>query len=175
VTARRVGGALLAAIALLALASAPAHAQQHVGIAPELRIDVIGTNPTSVQGAAGVQIPTGTYVRIGVLAGAGATIDGDDSPRAAGRLDVLARFLFDPFRQSRWGFSAGAGVSLRADPGDRCARDSSPRSISKVAARAVDSRRRCRSGSAVAFAAAWACAGAAPARAEGGGYANAPV
>jgi len=119
VTARRVGGALLAAIALLALASAPAHAQQHVGIAPELRIDVIGTSPTSVQGAAGVQIPTGTYVRIGVLAGAGATIDGDDSPRAAGRLDVLARFLFDPFRQSRWGFSAGAGVSLRADPGDR--------------------------------------------------------
>jgi len=119
VTARRVGGALLAAIALLALASAPAHAQQHVAVAPELRIDVIGTNPTSVQGAAGVQIPTGTYVRIGVLAGAGATIDGDDSPRAAGRLDVLARFLFDPFRQSRWGFSAGAGVSLRADPGER--------------------------------------------------------
>ena len=118
-TARRVGGALLAAIALLALASTPARAQQHIAVAPELRIDVIGTNPTSVQGAAGVQIPTGTYVRIGVLAGAGATIDGDDSPRAAGRLDVLARFLFDPFRQSRWGFSAGAGVSLRADPGDR--------------------------------------------------------
>jgi hypothetical protein len=72
-----------------------------------------------VQGAVGVEIPTGAYVRIGVLAGAGATIDGDDSPEAAGRLDVLARFLFDPFRQSRWGFSAGAGVSLRADPGDR--------------------------------------------------------
>jgi hypothetical protein len=46
-------------------------------------------------------------------------VEGDDAPRAAGRLDVLARFLLDPFRQSRWGFSAGAGVSLRADPGDR--------------------------------------------------------
>jgi len=119
VTARRPGGALLAAIALLVLASASAHAQQHVPVVPELRIDVLGANPTSVQGAVGVEIPTGAYVRIGVLAGAGATIDGDDSPEAAGRLDVLARFLFDPFRQSRWGFSAGAGVSLRADPGDQ--------------------------------------------------------
>ena len=116
-TARRAGGALRAAIALLALASAPARAQQHVPVVPELRIDVIGANPTSVQGAVGVEIPSGTYVRIGVLAGAGATIDGDAG--AAGRLDLLARFLFDPFRQSRWGFSAGGGVSLRADPGDR--------------------------------------------------------
>ena len=118
-TARRAGGALLAAIALLALASASARAQQHVPVVPELRIDVIGANPTSVQGAVGVEIPSGTYVRVGVLLGAGATIDGDAAARAAGRLDVLARFLFDPFRQSRWGFSAGAGVSLRADPGDR--------------------------------------------------------
>ena len=118
-TARRAGGALLATIALLALASAPARAQQHVPVVPELRIDVIGANPTSVQGAVGVEIPSGTYVRVGVLAGAGATIDGDAAARAAGRLDLLARFLFDPFRQSRWGFSAGAGVSLRADPGDR--------------------------------------------------------
>ena len=118
-TARRAGGALLAAIALLALASASVHAQQHVPVVPELRIDVIGANPTSVQGAVGVEIPAGTYVRVGVLAGAGATIDGDAAARAAGRLDLLARFLFDPFRQSRWGFSAGAGVSLRADPGDR--------------------------------------------------------
>jgi hypothetical protein len=116
---RRAGGALLAALALLAVASAPTHAQQHVPIVPELRIDVLGAHPTSVQGAAGVEIPAGTYARVGVLAGAGATIEGDGRSRAAGRVDVLARFLLDPFRQSRWGFSAGAGVSLRADPGDR--------------------------------------------------------
>jgi hypothetical protein len=58
-------------------------------------------------------------MRVGVLGGAGATIDGKGGSRAAGRVDVLARFLIDPFRQQRWGFSAGAGVSLRADPGDR--------------------------------------------------------
>ena len=111
---------LLASIALLAAASAPASAQQpRIPIVPELRIDVLGADPTSVQGAVGVEIPTGYYVRIGLFAGAGATIEPDGASRAAGRVDVLARFLIDPFRQSRWGFSAGAGVSLRADPGDR--------------------------------------------------------
>ena len=117
---RRAGGALLGAIALLAVAPVAAHAQQQrVRIAPEVRLDVIGAHPTSVQGAIGVEIPAGTYVRVGVLGGAGATIESDGTSRAAGRLDVLARFLVDPFRQTRWGFSAGAGVSLRADPGDR--------------------------------------------------------
>jgi hypothetical protein len=119
VTARRAGSTLLAALALLAVASVPAHAQQHVPLAPELRIDVLGAHPTSVQGAVGVAIPTGSYVRIGLLAGAGATIERDGTSRAAGRFDLLARFLFDPFRQARWGFSAGGGVSLRADPGDQ--------------------------------------------------------
>jgi hypothetical protein len=119
VIARRAGGALLGAIALLAVAPAAAHAQQRVPIAPEVRLDVIGAHPTSVQGAISVEIPAGTYVRVGVLSGAGATIESDGASRAAGRLDVLARFLVDPFRQTRWGFSAGAGVSLRADPGDR--------------------------------------------------------
>lgn len=119
-TAHRAGGALLAAIVLLAVTPASGRAQQQrVPIAPELRIDVIGERPTSVQGAVGVEIPAGTYMRVGVLGGAGVTLDDDETSRAAGRVDVLARFLLDPFRQARWGFSAGAGVSLRADPGDR--------------------------------------------------------
>jgi len=111
--------ATVAALVLLAAAS-PARAQQpRIPIAPELRLDVIGTRPTSVQGAFGVEIPAGYYVRIGLLAGAGPTIERDGTTRAAGRADLLARFLIDPFRQSRWGFSAGGGVSLRADPGER--------------------------------------------------------
>lgn len=118
-TARRAGGALLASIALLAAASAPAFGQApSIPIVPELRIDVLGVNPTSVQGAVGVEIPAGYYVRVGLLAGAGGTIESDGVSRAAGRFDLLVRFLIDPFRQARWGFSAGAGVSLRANPGD---------------------------------------------------------
>ena len=108
------GAAVLTAAAL----AAPLHAQQvSPRLAPEVRVDVIGASPASVQGAVGVEIPAGWYVRVGVLAGAGASIDPDD-PGAAGRLDVLARFLLDPFRQSRWGFSAGGGVSLLAREGD---------------------------------------------------------
>ena len=117
--AHRAGGVLLAATLLLAAAPASGRAQQRNPIVPELRLDVIGARPTSVQGAVGVEIPAGTYMRVGVLGGAGATIDGDESSRVAGRVDVLARFLLDPFRQARWGFSAGAGVSLRADPGEK--------------------------------------------------------
>lgn len=115
----RARAATVAALIVLAAAS-PARAQQpRTPIAPELRLDIIGTRPTSVQGAVGVEMPAGYYVRVGLLAGAGPTIDRDGATRAAGRVDVLARFLIDPFQQSRWGFSAGAGVSLRADPGER--------------------------------------------------------
>ena len=117
---RGAGGAIVASAALLATVPDVARAQrQRIPVAPEVRLDVLGGRPASVQGAAGVVIPSGYYVRIGVLAGAGATVERDGATRAAGRVDVLARFLIDPFRQSRWGFSAGAGVSLRADPGDR--------------------------------------------------------
>jgi len=117
VSARR-RGPWGAAVLMAAALSAPLHAQQvSTRIAPEVRVDVIGASPASVQGAVGVEIPAGWYVRVGVLAGAGASIDPDD-PGAAGRVDVLARFLLDPFRQSRWGFSAGGGVSLLAREGD---------------------------------------------------------
>jgi len=117
---RRAGAVLLASIALLAVAPAPSSAQRpRIPIVPELRIDVLGANPTSLQGAVGVEFPAGYYVRVGLLAGAGTTIESEGASRAAGRVDLLARFLVDPFRQSRWGFSAGAGVSLRADPGEK--------------------------------------------------------
>jgi hypothetical protein len=88
-----------------------------IPIIPELRVDVLGGPRTSAQGAIGVNIPAGPYVRVGVLAGAGARLNSPSG--AAGRVDVLARFLLDPFRQSRWGLSAGGGVSLRADAGDK--------------------------------------------------------
>lgn len=89
-----------------------------IPVVPELRVDAMMGNQPSVQVAAGANFPMGQYVRIGVLAGVGARTD-DITPRAAGRLDLVGRFLLDPFRQTRWGLSAGGGVSLRAEPGDR--------------------------------------------------------
>jgi hypothetical protein len=113
-------GAALAAAALVLLSPRVAHAQrERIPIAPELRADVIAARRTSVQAAAGVEIPAGWYVRVGLLGGVGASFRAGEPTRAAGRVDVLARFLLDPFRQSRWGFSAGGGVSFRAEEGDR--------------------------------------------------------
>lgn len=107
-----------AAVLMAAALAAPLHAQQvSMRLVPEVRVDAVGASPATVQGAVGVEIPAGYYVRVGVIAGAGASVEeGESGP--AGRLDVLARFLLDPFRQSRWGLSAGGGVSLLAREGD---------------------------------------------------------
>jgi hypothetical protein len=78
---------------------------------------VLDGRGTAVQGGAGVQIPIGVYVRVGVIGGLG-TRWIDDEARLDGRVDVLTRFLLDPFRQSRWGLSAGAGVSVHATSGE---------------------------------------------------------
>ncbi|MBW8768775.1 MAG: hypothetical protein JF589_03380 [Gemmatimonadetes bacterium] len=112
-------GPWAAAVMTAAVLAAPLHAQQpSTRLVPEVRIDAVGASPATVQGAVGIEIPAGWYVRVGVLAGAGASVDANEAG-PAGRLDVLARFLLDPFRQSRWGFSAGGGISLLAREGEQ--------------------------------------------------------
>lgn len=86
---------------------------------PELRADVITGHQPAVQLGGGVQLPMGRYVRLGVVGAAGVPT-GDGAKRGLdARLDLLARFLLDPFRQRPLGLSAGGGLSLRAEPGDR--------------------------------------------------------
>ena len=91
---------------------------------PELRADVIVGRQPAVQIGGGAQVPAGYYVRVGLVAAAGIRIDDRASRPASttdisGRVDVLARFLLDPFRQTRYGLSLGGGLSVRAEPGDR--------------------------------------------------------
>ena len=88
---------------------------------PELRVDAIAGDRPAVQLGAGLQIPAGYYVRIGVDAAAGVPVGRREATprRADARADLLVRFLLDPFRQSAYGLSAGAGLSVRAEPGDR--------------------------------------------------------
>jgi hypothetical protein len=110
----------------LAVAVADAQLPQPT-IHPETRLDVIVGHQPAVQLGAGVQIPMGYYVRVGLDAAIGvATNDREalpgspDSPPGPldGRADLLVRFLLDPFRQSPWGLSLGGGLSARAEPGD---------------------------------------------------------
>jgi hypothetical protein len=113
---------LLVAITAVALAGTLqlAKAQEAVptAVMPEVRADVVTGHRPALQLGAGVQIPFGYYVRLGLDGAAGVRVD-DVTPRADARIDVLTRFLLDPFRQSRYGLSVGGGVGLRAEPHDR--------------------------------------------------------
>lgn len=112
-------GIVLALALVLAL---PARGQSTAegSVRGEVRVDAIAErSTTAVQGGAGVQLPAGYYARVGVVAALGT--DASASKGAArhldGRVDVVGRFLLDPFRQSRWGLSVGAGVSVRSEYG----------------------------------------------------------
>lgn len=113
--------ALLALAASVALTVAPRlpaqEADARLRVHPELRADfVLAQGRSSLQTGAGIQIPAGVYARIGVIGAVGTSIsDGGID----GRMDLLARFLFDPYRQNRWGVSAGGGITAGVMPGDR--------------------------------------------------------
>ena len=88
---------------------APLPAQRLQG---EVRADVVGPRTPIVSPAVGLTIPLGYYVRVTALGGIAASPDSTFlSDRWRGEL--LARFLFDPFRQQRWGVSVGGGLSVR--------------------------------------------------------------
>lgn len=111
------------------VAFVPARAQvPRPAVHPEIRVDAIAGDQPAVQLGAGLQIPMGYYVRVG-LDGAVGVATGDrkalvgsaKSPPGPldARADLLVRFLLDPFRQSAYGLSVGGGLSARAEPGDR--------------------------------------------------------
>ncbi len=74
----------------------------------EGRLDAIIARSTGVEAALGVSVPSGIYVRSGLVAGIGAGRHGLE-----GRTDLFSRFSLDPFRQSRWAPYGGAGISGR--------------------------------------------------------------
>jgi hypothetical protein len=74
----------------------------------EGRVDAIVARTTGVEAGLGLSVPSGIYMRAGLVAGIGAGRHGVE-----GRTDLISRFSLDPFRQSRWAPYAGAGVSGR--------------------------------------------------------------
>jgi hypothetical protein len=91
-------------------------------VAPEIRADAIMGHQPAVQLGAGAQLALGYYVRLGFDGAVGVRLDdarGGSASRVDGRVDLLTRFLLDPFRQSAYGLSVGGGIGMRAEPGDR--------------------------------------------------------
>ncbi len=83
-------------------------------VAPEVRLDGIIARVSALHLGAGFMMDAGTYVRTGVVAGVGFSRNG-----LSGRIDAIARFHFDPFRQSRWGPYGGGGISGRFDSDEK--------------------------------------------------------
>lgn len=85
----------------------------------ELRVDAIDVSSASsgtLQGGAGANVPLGYYVRL-ELVGAGGVTRRDSVNYNSGRVDALARFLFDPFNDVPWGLSIGGGMSAIFEQG----------------------------------------------------------
>jgi hypothetical protein len=99
---------LAAALCALVISSQSAGAQIEQRRQVESRLDVLVSRWTAAQGAIGVTVPAGSYVRAGMAAGVGGGARGVDS-----RIDLFSRFTFDPFRQSRWSPYGGGGLSGR--------------------------------------------------------------
>lgn len=109
--------ATVLAVTALSAAVIPADAQQGVSparVRPEIRVDYVGRNPDALHGGVGLNVPIGTYVRVGLVGGGGPSWT-DGRSGASARADLITRFSFDPFRERRWGLSAGGGVSIRYD------------------------------------------------------------
>lgn len=109
------------ALLLALLAGAPAAARaQDLGLGgprAELRADLRPFD-TAELGAA-VAVPASLYLRVGVLASAGAVRDGD-STRATGRVEAFLRVPLDPLWESRWAPTLSGGAALQCTADRRC-------------------------------------------------------
>jgi hypothetical protein len=102
-------------VALIAfVVGLPLPAQERPRPRAEVRVDYLGPNPNAVHAGLGVNVALGTYLRVGLVGAAGAGWDGGRKGVSM-RADVVGRFMFDPFRERRWGLSAGGGLSVRHD------------------------------------------------------------
>ncbi len=87
-------------------------------VQPEFRADLLVRDRPAVDVGGGLIVRAGYYARIAFLAGAGAEWR-DQRAGGSAHVDVVSRFLLDPFREVRWGLYGGGGASLRWSPGAR--------------------------------------------------------
>jgi hypothetical protein len=110
--------AIGALVALPAVSGAQAAPPAGAGVEPEVRLDLVLPR-AGIEAGAGMQVPMGYYVRLGADLAVGARGSPLSAAHPTGRIDLLGRFLLDPFRQSPFGVSAGAGISTRFESGTR--------------------------------------------------------
>jgi hypothetical protein len=107
----------LSCLAAIVAAPVPAFAQSasfKPAVQFEARLDALGGPPAGAQAGAGLNVAAGYYFRIGVDAAAGTSLR-DGAAVASGRVDVVTRYLLDPFGEFRWGPYAGGGFTAQWD------------------------------------------------------------
>lgn len=78
----------------------------------EVRGDAILGSSSAVQLGLGANVPVDPYVRLGATV-AGGTALRDGRAGTSARADLTARYLLDPYAETRWGAYGGAGLSAR--------------------------------------------------------------
>jgi hypothetical protein len=115
--ARHIRHTLLVACAAACIRAPRAGAQLFIPAYTEYRADGIFGRGATAQGGLGAAYLFGPYVRTSIDGAAGATWYHDET-RASGRVDLIARFLLDPFREAKLGLSMGGGVTVPYASGD---------------------------------------------------------
>jgi hypothetical protein len=114
---RRAARWLTVCTGVFLAAPAPALAQLDAfktAVQFEARLDALGGPPAGAQAGVGLNVAAGYYLRIGADAAAGAS-SRDGATVASGRVDLVTRFLLDPFHEFRWGPYVGGGVTAQWD------------------------------------------------------------
>jgi hypothetical protein len=104
-------GARRSALLGIVLLAGAAGAQQSPRAYGELRVEGIFGTKTAGEVGGGIVLPLGPYVRTGITAQGGLE-SGSASAKFSGRLDLMTRYLLDPYRENQWGFSIGGGVTV---------------------------------------------------------------
>ena len=107
----------LARLAVLAAAPVSVLAQADPFKPPvqfEMRADLLAGPPAGAQVGVGANVAAGYYLRIGVDAAAGASARYGGA-FASGRVDIVTRYLLDPFREFRWAPYIGGGFTAQWD------------------------------------------------------------
>jgi len=108
---------VFAAAVSLCLCAPRVSAQLLIPAYTEYRADGIFGRGSTAQAGLGAVYQFGPYVRTNVDAAGGATWY-NDRTRGSGRVDLIGRFLLDPFREARLGLSMGGGLTVPYASGD---------------------------------------------------------
>ena len=121
---------LLTAVAAVALFARDAQAQVPTASSrwqPEVRVDGFTSDPWAAHVGAGVGLRVGYNARIALVGGVGASGDPDEADVGndgntfgrSGRIELLGRFVLDPFREQARGPYAAGGIVQRLEHGAR--------------------------------------------------------